>query len=705
MNALGAVPEKGSAAEEIATANDRPLLLPCGFDDLTVGPILRFGYSDLQPLNGRQVVVQARSFRVVPDRRGLGILGVIFGQSGAGITILGGSDAAPVLRYLLSPKRSDFLLFGRIRKESGLWCMRDVEPISREWCGRVRPRYPLDGRVVAAQVRRIADIEKDSYLAEARAQAIRRAKVRGQLDSIVQSAAATVLEESLKHPKSVEAALGVTRRSEARTQLRAILRALHSPESMETATAALHRIQVVAAVCMLQEGVEANFTEYQKRRRLKRDAPAVSPDIIAGGKAAAMARLCEHYPYRLTDEQQDTVWDCLQELNGERYVRWLISGDVGTGKTDTFGAIARAMALSGHRVAILCPTANLALQTFAKVSGWNPEIGVSCSAGRDIKGDPASAMIQVGTLALRKADIRFDLVVVDEQQRFARIQREELMSASGHLIEATATCIPRTQALADLGAIKVSRLRTCHVEKKIITRIFENGQRRELFAGVRASVDAGRKVLVFYPAIHGKGAAQVATLMEYEETWRKLFGDRLGVVHGGLKPADAQGVIDQLRSSQVDVVLTTTLLEMGLDVPDIQRVVIVQAQRFGLTTLHQIRGRVARAGGEGFCDLYMLGQYPARSKRRMEVMTRTNDGFVIARMDAQLRGTGDVTEHGHRQKGSLPGNPFVNLPVPPKAMDEAARALHQVWFSPLSPDGGGEGRAAARCVGRKPGAP
>ncbi|ULQ48322.1 DEAD/DEAH box helicase family protein (plasmid) [Flagellatimonas centrodinii] len=697
MNALDAAPAKGSAAEEIATANDRPLLLPCGFDDLTVAPLRRFRARDLQPFIGQDVVVEAAVFRVVPDRRSLGILGVLIGQTGAGLMILGGYDSAPVLRYLLSPKRAAFLLYGRIRKESGLLCMRDVEPISREWCGQIRPRYPLDGRVVAAQVRRIADIEKDSYLADARAQAIRRAKVRSNLDSIVQSAAATVLEESLKHPKSVEAALGVLTRIEARTKLRGILRVLHKPDSMTSALAALHKIQVVAAVCMLQEGVEANFTAYQKRRRIKRDAPAVALEVLAGGKAAALARLCMYYPYTLTDEQQTAIWECLNELNGERFVRWLISGDVGTGKTDTFGAIARAMALSGHRVAVLCPTANLVRQTFAKLASWNPDVGMSFTAGREVEGDPETALIQVGTLALRRSARRFDLVVVDEQQRFARMQREELMSSAGHLIEATATCIPRTQGLADLGAIKVSRLRKCHVEKAITTRIFEHNERRALFAGVRESVEAGRKVLVFYPAIHGSGAAHVATLMEYEQAWRKLFGDRLGVVHGALKPTDAQAVIDQLRSNKVDVVLTTTLLEMGLDVPDIQRVVVVQAQRFGLTTLHQIRGRVARAGGEGYCDLYMLGDYSAKSRRRMEVMTRTTDGFVIARMDAQLRGTGDVTEHGHRQKGSLPGNPFVNLPVPPKAMDEAARALYKVWFDPAAevvagasgqPDGG-----------------
>jgi ATP-dependent DNA helicase RecG len=406
-----------------------------------------------------------------------------------------------------------------------------------------------------------------------------------------------------------------------------------------------------------QEAIErlaAWLTLAKARANAKPDGPPNFPPRQLDWEARAQA-----ISFKLTAEQRCAVSEILAAIQSGRLLRWMLAGDVGTGKTAVFALVAAAVADAGGRVAIMLPSQPLAAQVAGQIAGWWPDLKPRLLAAQgDSGGDTKqNAPIWVGTTALLHTDLgRLDLIVIDEQQKFSRAQREEAFGKSNvtaHRLEASATCIPRSQALIQCGALGLSRLTTPHVKKDIRTRIWSREQAGRLFAEIRATLTGTNQLLVLYPkrgrrrqaAQLGKDDAEAAL-----DLWEQHFPGAVRIVHGALDAETNTAALADMAAGRAKILVATTAVEVGIDLPDLRRVLIVHAERFGLTTLHQIRGRVARTGGCGYCDLYLPKSVSEKAEARLRVMTETSDGFEIAKRDLALRGMGELG--GDAQSGA-----------------------------------------------------
>ena len=390
--------------------------------------------------------------------------------------------------------------------------------------------------------------------------------------------------------------------------------------------------------------------------------------------------------YRDSGAQQAV--EIIEDLASAVPMRRLLSGDVGSGKTVVFLTCAAAMVESGHRVAIMVPSDALVHQTVATCAKHLPHLSVAVVSG-DRCDDWQQAALVVGTTALvARAPEAFDLVICDEQHKFSRPQREAILADRAHLLEVSATAIPRTQALVELGLTQCTQLHGCPVPKRIATRIWTNDSRRALFGEIHAAIARGEQIIVVYP---GRRAAEdagdavkereagrrVYSVADFVDSWIDAFGAKVRCCHGGLSSEANRQALDDMHTGKAQILVATTLIEVGVDLPSVRRAVVVQADRFGLSQLHQIRGRVARGGGEGHCDLFLPLDVSAEAMDRLQVLVDHTDGFVVASADCAQRGSGDITQGGVRQKGAMPKSPFTGREVSHGALEQAAAALHQ----------------------------
>ena len=365
-------------------------------------------------------------------------------------------------------------------------------------------------------------------------------------------------------------------------------------------------------------------------------------------------------PYSLTSDQEKAVEEIAADLRCRRPMRRLLSGDVGTGKTVVYALAALSVIDAGGRVAIMLPGQALAQQVHREILEYWPDIApVAGLYTVETDGVPDSSRLLIGTTALLFRDTgAINLLVVDEQQRFSREQREKMLSAGTHLLEVSATCIPRTQALAKYGCLAVSQLTTCHVAKEIRTRIRLPSDRANLFRAVKASLDRRHQILVVYPkrAKGSPGAAESDDELPDAETafavWNRLFPGKVRLLHRDMDGTAKAMVLADMRHDRADILVATTVVEVGLTLPRLRRIVVVHAERFGLVTLHQLRGRVARTGGVGYCDLYLPQPVKDDVLDRLQILVDTQDGFEVAAADLRLRGFGDLATASGKQTGS-----------------------------------------------------
>ena len=271
------------------------------------------------------------------------------------------------------------------------------------------------------------------------------------------------------------------------------------------------------------------------------------------------------------------------------------------------------------------------------------------------KTDPRAADMLIGTTALLHRDVgEMDLVVVDEQHRFARHQREGLVDSGVNLLEATATCIPRSMALIQCAGMSVTRLTRAHVQKQIRTRFVPATQRRKLFSYLQEKVKAGEQLLVIYP-LRATGKGKMADLMDVEtaaERWEKVAPGQVRIASGARDDEQNNDAIQAMREGRVRVLVATTVVEVGVDIPELRNALVVHPERFGLATLHQIRGRIARAGGRGEFLLYTPESIKEKTRNRIRVLEQEQDGFVIAQGDLKIRGFGDLDASSKKQSGA-----------------------------------------------------
>jgi ATP-dependent DNA helicase RecG len=401
------------------------------------------------------------------------------------------------------------------------------------------------------------------------------------------------------------------------------------------------------------------------------------------------ARLRQALPFALTGAQERVWEEIRQDMAAPHPMHRLLQGDVGSGKT-VVAALAVATAVeAGHQAAVMAPTEILAeqhLMTFERLlAPLGLPVALLTSA---VKGRERAARLRaaeagelacvVGTHALVQEGVEFrrlGLTIVDEQHRFGVAQRAGLRAKGEHpdLLVMTATPIPRTLALTLYGDLDVSLLDELPPGRRPpVTVARPEAKRAEIYAFIRQQIQAGRQAYVIYPLVEESATLDLkaATAMAMR-LGTEVFPDlRVGLLHGRLTPADKEAVMRRFKAGEVHLLVATTVIEVGIDVPNASVMLVEHAERFGLSQLHQLRGRVGRGGWKSYCILLTSGRPGHEARERIAVMTETTDGFRIAEADLQLRGPGEF--FGTRQSG-LPQFRVADLVRDAAILEEARR--------------------------------
>ncbi|TFW26263.1 ATP-dependent DNA helicase RecG [Massilia arenosa] len=401
----------------------------------------------------------------------------------------------------------------------------------------------------------------------------------------------------------------------------------------------------------------------QKDRRTK-GAP------VLGAIGSLSERFLAALPFTLTDAQDRVLREIRADLRNPFPMQRLLQGDVGSGKT-VVAALAAAQAIdSGYQAALMAPTEILADQHFRKIAAWMEPLGVRVAwlTGSLKKREKTmatemvesgEAQLVIGTHALIQDTVNFanlGLVIVDEQHRFGVGQRLTLRNKGSaglvpHQLMMSATPIPRTLAMTYYADLEVSVIDELPPGRSpIVTRVVDQNRREEVIERVHAAVLEGRQAYWVCPLIEESEALQLQTATDTHLTLQEALPDlNVGLVHGRLKPQEKQEVMDAFASGLVHVLVATTVIEVGVDVPNASLMVIEHAERFGLSQLHQLRGRVGRGSAASVCLLMYQGPLGPVAKQRLATMRETQDGFEIARRDLEIRGPGEFL--GARQSG------------------------------------------------------
>jgi ATP-dependent DNA helicase RecG len=479
-------------------------------------------------------------------------------------------------------------------------------------------------------------------------------------------------------PEAVRAELGLIDRTRA-------FRDIHLPETMGAAQQARRRL-------VFDELLRVQLKLVQQKRRLEVEAKGIRHDIEGG----LVARFHEALPFPLTRAQQRAIGEIEADLAGPHPMHRLLQGDVGSGKTLVAVSALLVAVQGGHQGALMAPTEVLAEQHAAGVrallegftvpggdgddlfsqAGMDRSLRIELLTNRTKAADKRKILealesgavdLAIGTHALIQDAIRFKslgVVVIDEQHRFGVEQRAALRSKSANdlvpdVLVMTATPIPRTAAMTVYGDLDVSVLDELPPGRTPITTVWAEappltgeGDEAVVWQTVRAEIAAGRQAYVVCPLIDESEKLEVASA---EETFAvltmrdgELAGLRVGLLHGRVPPAEKESTMAAFRAGDLDVLVATTVIEVGVDVPNATVMVILDADRFGIAQLHQLRGRVGRGAAASTCFLVGEATTPD-GKARLEAMVRTTDGFELAEVDLDLRGEGTIM--GERQTG------------------------------------------------------
>ena len=509
-----------------------------------------------------------------------------------------------------------------------------------------------------------------------------------RIRALVHAAFATAAELEGLIPPALRAELGLPTRVQA-------LRTIHFPApgddvaALQSGTHAAHEALLLEDLFVLMVAL--------LRRRARRAAAGSAADalpVARMGGARAMAtlrhRAVTSLPFTLTGAQSRVLGEIDEDLaRAGQPMQRLVQGDVGAGKT-VLGLLAAAPILErGGQVAILAPTEVLAQQWRRRADALFGPLGIRTAwlAGGQTTAERETALTQlrtgraqvaIGTHALVQDPVRFHrlaLAIVDEQQRFGVFQRARLLDkgAQPHLLALTATPIPRSLARTLYGDLDLSTLDERPPRGPLTTELLPSARRRQAWTRARAVADAGERVFVVCPRIEGSGDGLRSVLQTAEELANgPLAGVPLGVLHGGMSSADKERALAAFRAGRIRVLVTTTVIEVGVHVAQATLMVVENAERFGLAQLHQLRGRVGRGARGGHCVLLTPAPDAAA---RLQVLATTDDGFAIAEADLRQRGPGDLV--GARQAGT----PAFRLTTSPRFLDllrvarEAARDL------------------------------
>ena len=381
--------------------------------------------------------------------------------------------------------------------------------------------------------------------------------------------------------------------------------------------------------------------------------------------------LIDKLPFSLTKGQADAVQQIIEDLSSGYIMNRLLQGDVGSGKTIVSFIAGLDVALSGHQAAIMAPTEILANQHYEKLNKLIHDNDIQlnivlvtgslkASEKKDIyqKIENHEADIIIGTHAIFQEKVIYDdlaLVVTDEQHRFGVNQRKTLTEKGQHphTLVMSATPIPRTLAMLLYADMQVSQIKELPSNRlPIKNAVVNEGYRKNAYKFIYDEIQKGRQAYIICPMVEENDMLDLENVTDYSEKLRKIFPKevKIGKLHGKMKPKEKDDIMDRFLNKEIDVLVSTTVVEVGVDVPNATVMMVENAERFGLAQLHQLRGRVGRSSHQSFC-IFVDTENSKKSQERLQILASSNDGFHIAEEDLRLRGPGDI--FGIRQSGAL----------------------------------------------------
>lgn len=602
----------------VSALHQLPLLLPTRWDDLSgYGASLRAA-----PPGERTLLIGTISgLRARVDHGPPRVVGTFTDRAGTSIKLVAFGSIGHLQRKI--PTGALVAVQGVVRLFDTGMLLSAEDVIEAKWIGKLRPVYPGSKLLSPAGVREriFAHFERALPLA---AEFLRHA-----LAPI--GDAARLLSDFA----------GVTHTAAS------ILREAHFPASLDSGLRAHDALMQAAALHRL--------IEVREIERARAAVPLLKlPTLDARLRAL---------PFALTTDQSQSVQDLARDLASGRAMRRTLIGEAGSGKSAVYLSVIAALSDVGVRSAILLPNEPLARQVAAVLASFFPDLELAIACSKGSTGDLARAQVAIGTTALlhRASRQQFGFVVVDEEHRFGIDQKQALVAPQTHALLVSATCIPRSLALARYGVHDVSEIRSQHTDKDITTTQFEPSAKSMLFAAVRATIAAAGQVLVVYPLRDDPTARHSVT--SAAPAWERAFPGRVRVLTGEDRAEDKTAALEALRVRRADVLVATTVVQEGIDLPDLRQVVIVCPDVHGLVALHQLRGRVARQGGAGRCDLYCPEPPSKTAAARLALFCATRDAFALAEADFWTRGPGDLAGSDKRQSGKddtiLPGKPLL----------------------------------------------
>jgi ATP-dependent DNA helicase RecG len=476
------------------------------------------------------------------------------------------------------------------------------------------------------------------------------------------------------------------------------VRMIHFPEELTDVEIARQRLA-------LDEYVTLQFQIQSRRKKFE----ALAKALPCAGDNRLMKPFLSELGFKLTTAQTNVLKEIRADMGGVHPMRRLLQGDVGSGKTAVAACTALMALESGFNVALMAPTEILAEQHFRNFTKWFAPHGIKVElrtgsrkeaglqvAGcklqienHDAQGANKPSTLFIGTHALFSAGFelpKLGLVIIDEQHKFGVAQRETLVRKGNypHLLVMTATPIPRTLGLTLYGDLDVSVIDELPGGRgKIKTFVRMSDKLPKVFGFIRDKIAAGRQAYIVYPRVEANDTDQdiKAVTKEFGTVQKALAPFKVGLLHGRIKSAEKEAVMAEFRAHKIRALVATSLIEVGVDVPNATVMLIENAEHFGLAQLHQLRGRIGRGAHESFCIL-ISDVKNEEAQSRLHVLEETNDGFKIAEADLKLRGPGELL--GQQQSGSMRlrfGNLSEDLPLIRQARELARQSL-QLDFPP-----------------------
>ena len=458
------------------------------------------------------------------------------------------------------------------------------------------------------------------------------------------------------------------------------VRAMHFPKDLAEYKQALRRVKF-----------EELFYFQMQLQVLKMETKDVSNGLVLDWQEEQLQEKKSQLPFPLTGAQERALAEILSDLKSPAHMNRLLQGDVGSGKTVVAGLAMYAVHTAGYQSALMVPTEILAEQHFESLSQLFPELKLALLTGSMKTAERKETLLAIelgqvdmviGTHALIQDGVqyhRLGLVIVDEQHRFGVAQRRILREKGDNpdVLMMTATPIPRTLAITAFGDMDVSIIDQMPAGRKpIITRWVKHEQLEVVLDWIKKELVKGAQVYFISPLIEESEALDLKNAIDLEEELQAYFGGdaRVSLLHGKMKSDEKEAIMQAFKNKEVDILVSTTVIEVGVNVPNATIMVIMDADRFGLSQLHQLRGRVGRGDKQSYAVL-VANPKTESGKKRMKIMTETTDGFVLAEEDLKMRGSGEI--FGTRQSG-IPEFQVADIVEDYPILEEARKVASQI---------------------------